>query len=97
MSESRVLRRSRLAGSEAAEMSEESVAAEPAQLTTVDRNRVFAERAHKVMSDEDRRRTADAAKTAKLRELRLAKEAAEQEAARKTKPDAGSARRVWKG
>jgi hypothetical protein len=71
----------------------ESVAAKPAQLIAEDRDRVFAERAHKVMSDEDRRRAADAAKTAKLRELRLAME----EAARKAKPNAGSERRVRKG
>jgi hypothetical protein len=77
MRECRVLRRSRLASGEAAEMSEESVAAKPTLLTAEDRARVFAERAHKVMSDEDRRRAAAATKTAKLRELRLAKEAAE--------------------
>jgi hypothetical protein len=38
-----------------------------------------------VMAEEDRRRAADAAKTARLRELRLAKEAAEQVAVPKPK------------
>ena len=65
------------------------VAAKPARLTAEDRDRVFVERAHKVMSDEDRRRAADAAKTAKLRELRLAMEAAEREAARKGEAECG--------
>jgi len=36
--------------------------------------------------DEEKRQAANAAKTAKLRELRLAKEAAEREAAAKWKP-----------
>jgi hypothetical protein len=36
-----------------------------------------------VMAEEDRRRAADAAKTARLRELRLAREAAEEGAAPK--------------
>ena len=35
-----------------------------------------------VMAEEDRRRAADAAKTARLREMRLAKEAAERAAAK---------------
>ena len=38
-----------------------------------------------VMDEEDRRRAADAAKTARLRKLRLAKEAAEQVAVPKPK------------
>jgi hypothetical protein len=38
-----------------------------------------------VMTEEDRRRAANAAKTARLRELRLAKEAAERAAAAKPK------------
>ena len=60
-------------------MNEEPVAAKWTRPTAEDRDRVFAEPAHKVMSEEDHRRAAMAAKTARLRELRLAKEAAKRE------------------
>jgi hypothetical protein len=42
-------------------------------------------RSDAILAEEDRRRAADAAKTARLRELRLAREAAEQAATPKPK------------
>ena len=48
------------------------------------------ERDRQILGEEDSRRAADTAKTAKLRELRLAKEAAEREAAPKPTGHASS-------
>jgi hypothetical protein len=48
-------------------------------------------RSDAVLAEEDRRRAADAAKTARLRKLRLAKEA-EERAAKASAPQSGGAR-----
>ena len=51
------------------------------------------ERDRQILGEEDSRRAADTAKTAKLREQRLAKEAAEREGAQKAKPRKDGERR----
>ncbi len=51
-----------------------------------EKDRVFRDQAQQVASEEDRRKAAAAAKTARLRELRLAKQAAELAAKAAAKP-----------
>jgi hypothetical protein len=62
------------------EMSQESTTARAERLINerrFEKERVFTERSDNILNEEDTRRAADAAKTARLRELRLAKEAEE--------------------
>ena len=69
-------------------MSEESPTAKVRRLSAeklAGKQRANLERSDAVLAEEDGRRAADATKTTKLRELRLAKEAAERVAAPKAK------------
>ena len=77
-------------------MSEETSAAKVRRLSAeklASKERANLERSDAVLAEEDGRRAADATKTAKLRELRLAQEAAEREGAQKAKPRKDGERR----
>ena len=69
-------------------MSEETATAKGQRLIAerqASKVRANLERSDAVLAEEDGRRAADATNTAKLRELRLAQEAAEREGAQKAK------------